>query len=470
MRAVIPVSLREYLGARMRPLVVLLVLLVAISAPLADYILTLQTLRVEAAATAHEVAAVIDREVQERPVLWRYDSLKLLSHVRTSAMRSHIAHIEVLDRDGARIDLGGERFDAAARRRLLWESAPLVINGETVGHVWVAARTDSAGVHALYLLIPFGLLGICLGALVYWLPLRAMADAERRIGGLITRLREREEQLAGFNQTLEQQVAARSTELRAAYDELQKKEIRLREVSSRAIELQEAERRVIARELHDSAGQAITAIRINLQLIAQGVFDMERAREVGEKTLAITDQTLEEIRRAVVMLGPAILDDFGLEVAVQRYCADFEDRSAGISVSCDIDLPDGVLSPALESALYRLVQESLTNIARHAEASEVALGLYHEQLGDEERVVLEVEDDGRGFDAELARREVKRRAPGQGGRGLAGMRERVELLSGTLEIDTAPGEGTRLRASLPCPPRPHDAAEPAERERAAVIQ
>ena len=88
------VGLRGYLAARMRPLIVLLVALVSVAAPFADYLLTLRALRIEAAATAHEVAVVIDREVQERPVLWRYGSLKLLSHVRTYAMRSSIAHIE----------------------------------------------------------------------------------------------------------------------------------------------------------------------------------------------------------------------------------------------------------------------------------------------------------------------------------------------------------------------------------------
>ncbi|MCA9718919.1 MAG: sensor histidine kinase [Myxococcales bacterium] len=449
MRAVIPVSLRDYLGARMRPLVVLLLALVAISAPLADYVLTLRVLRQSAAATANEVATVIDREVQERPVLWRYDSLKLLTHVRTFAMRSDIARIEVLDRDGARIDLGGER-PGDDMGRLLWESAPLVINGETVGHVWVAARASRAAADALFLLIPFGLLGVCLAGLIYWLPLRAMDVAERRIGGLITRLREREDELARFNQTLEQQVAARSQELRAAYDELQEKEIRLREVSSRAIALQEAERRGIARELHDSAGQAITAIRINLQLIAQGVGDMDWVRSLGEKTLTLTDQTLEEIRRAVVTLGPAILDDFGLEVAVRRYCADFEDRTPETVVRCEIELPASGLSPALESACYRLVQEALTNIARHAEAHEVCVSLRVTGDGEARALVLEIEDDGCGFDAEAARRDARRRPPGQGGRGLAGMRERVELLGGALELETAPGDGTRLRATLPC--------------------
>jgi signal transduction histidine kinase len=445
------ISLRAYLAARMKPLVALLIVLVAISAPLADYVLTLRALRLEAAEAAHEVVAVIDSEVQERPVLWRYGSLKLLSHVRTSAMRSNIARIEILDLEGARVELGSGQALGHPRARgwLLWESAPLLINGETVGHVWVAARSLPAAKDALFLLLPFSLLALGLAALVYWLPLRAVEHAERRIGELFTRLRDSRRALADFNQTLEQQVAARSVELRAAYEDVRRSEVHLREVSSRAIALQEAERRVIARELHDSAGQAITAIRINVQMIAQGIGDRAWAAALGEKTLALTDETLEEIRRAVVMLGPAILDDFGLAVAVRRYCDDFEERS-GVEVTCEVELPEDALSPALESTCYRIVQEALTNVARHAAAVEVSVRLRVLGAGDDAgaRVELEIEDDGQGFEPRPLQ-EVPMRPPGQGGRGLVGIRERVELLGGTLTIDASSGQGTRISAVFP---------------------
>ena len=118
---------------------------------------------------------------------------------------------------------------------------------------------------------------------------------------------------------------------------------------------------------------------------------MDWVRSLGEKTLTLTDQTLEEIRRAVVTLGPAILDDFGLEVAVRRYCADFEDRTPETVVRCEIELPASGLSPALESACYRLVQEALTNIARHAEAHEVCVSLRVTGDGEARALVLEIE-------------------------------------------------------------------------------
>ena len=443
--------LRRYLAARMLPLAVLLAVLVSLSAPLAYFALTVRTLRTSARATAAQVASAIGREIQERPVLWRYDSIKLLAHIRAYTEEPSIARVEVVDRSGVRVPLGDEPIGARATgRALLWESAPIEINEQVVGHVWTGAVLDDARAGALLLLIPFAALGVGLAALIYFIPGRAMARAERRI-------EHSRDQLARFNQTLEQQVVLRSSELRAAYAQLQAKEERLRELSSRALLLQEAERRVIARELHDSAGQALTAIRINLQIIAQlaeaGSAKAEAVARLASRTLTIADATLEEIRRAVIMLGPAILDDVGLVAAIQRLCDDFGERSeanapaggpgsaGGLDIECELDdMPAAGLSPALESACYRVIQEALTNVARHAQATQVRVRLVLEPRN----IHLEVRDNGRGFDPAAGRV-----AGAPGGRGLVGMRERVELLGGTIHVDTRPGAGTQVIVDLP---------------------
>ncbi len=444
------VSLRRYLGARMLPLVVLLAVLVSLSAPLAYFALTTGTLRTRARATAVQVAAAVSREIQERPVLWRYDALKLLAHIRAYTEEPSIARIEVADRSGVRVPLDDAPIgEPTPGESLLWESAPIEINEQVVGHAWAGAELGQARAGALLLLIPFAALGLGLAALIHFIPGRAMARAERRIAAS-------QAALARFNQTLEQQVAERSSQLTDAYALLQAKEVRLRELSSRAVLLQEAERRVIARELHDSAGQALTAIRINLQIIAQlseaGARDMsaetglspKAADKVGRlagRTLTIADATLEEIRRAVSLLGPAILDDVGLVAAIQRLCDDFGERS-DLRIECELDEPpDAGLSPALESVCYRVTQEALTNVARHAQASRVDVRL---ALGPD-KIRLEVRDNGRGFDPAAAPRP-----PGApGGRGLVGMRERVELLGGTIRMTTAPGAGTSVVVELP---------------------
>ena len=336
-------------------------------------------------------------------------------------------------------------------RPCFWESAPIEINEQLVGHVYAGAVLADARAGALLLLVPFAALGLGLAALVYFIPGRAMARAERRIDALITRLEHSQASLARFNVTLEQQVAARSSELEAAYVQLQAKEEHLRDLSSRAVLLQEAERRVIARELHDSAGQALTAIRINLQIIAQlaeagpdprtassAATRAEKVARLAARTLTIADATLEEIRRAVSMLGPAILDDVGLVAAIQRLCDDFGER-AELRIDCELDdPPEAGLSPAIESVCYRVAQEALTNVARHAEATRV-----HVRLTVGPQISLEIRDNGRGFTPGAAPR------PTIGGRGLVGMRERVELLGGTIRIETSPGDGTCVTVDLP---------------------
>lgn len=430
------VPLRGYLSARMLPLTLLLLVLVSVSAPLAYFSLAARGLRAQAQATAVQVADAVVREVQERPVLWRYDAGQLLTHLRAYAENASAARIEVVDRTGVRIPLGDAPIvgTGAGDGPLLWASAPLLLNEEIVGRAYVAVGLGEARAAALLLLLPFGLLGVGLAGLLYFLPVRAIARAERHIA-------QGQAALAEFTQTLEQQVAERSSQLRDAYEQLRLKEQRLRELSTNAVLLQEAERRVIARELHDSAGQALTAIRINLQLIAhlasaESGPDGKVARLAG-KTLTLADATLEEIRRAVSMLGPAILDDVGLVPAIERLCDDFGEPDS-VTITSDLDVPDEGLSPALESVCYRVAQEALTNVARHARASEVHVRLQVEPA----RIVLEVRDNGRGF-------VPGERGESSGGRGLVGMRERVELLGGALRIDSAPGVGTTVRVELP---------------------
>ena len=426
------IALRRYLDARMLPLAVLLAVLVSLSAPLAYFTLTAGVLRTRAAATAAQIAAAIGREVQARPVLWRYDDGNLLAQLHANTEQPGIARIEVVDRTGVRVPL--DPRPPGPDTDLLWESAPIAINEQVVGHVWAGARVADARAGALLLLLPFAVLGVGLAALVFFIPGRAISRAERRIDALIARIEASQAALAEFNRTLEQQVAERSSELRA-------KEQHLRELSSRAVLLQEAERRVIARELHDSAGQALTATRINLQIIAQLAEAGGQSRVAGlaARTLTIADATLEEIRRAVSMLGPAILDDVGLVAAIQRLCDDFGER-ADLRIDADLaELPQRGLTAAIESTCYRVAQEALTNVARHANATNVRVTL----AVDDATVRLEVADNGRGFDPR------PRTGDSPGGRGLVGMRERVELLGGTLHIANNPGGGTAVTVVLP---------------------
>ena len=273
-------QLRGYLGTRLGPLALLLVAVVAISAPVAFYVLGVRTARVQARATAEQLAAVVRHEAEQRPLLWKYDSPKMLAHLETyDHPQEHIEHIAVVDAQGQSIDRSGELdLGALTERPVAWESAPVLINNDQVATVWVAASTADVQGGALRMLAVFGLIGAALAGLMYWLPLRAMGRLEHEIEALLDQLRESRTALGALAEGLEQQVEARSSDLSRALAELKDKEQNLRELSTRAVSMQEAERRAIARELHDSAGQSLTAIRIHLQLM-EGLASQARASE-----------------------------------------------------------------------------------------------------------------------------------------------------------------------------------------------
>ncbi|AEY93793.1 two-component system sensor kinase [Streptomyces hygroscopicus subsp. jinggangensis 5008] len=202
--------------------------------------------------------------------------------------------------------------------------------------------------------------------------------------------------------------------------------------SARALLAQEAERRRIAQELHDEVGQSMTAILLGLKRAADEA--PAALREELHEAQEITRESLDEVRRLVRRLRPGVLDDLGLVSALTSLTEDFATHT-GLRVSrrFDADLP--ALSPETELVLYRVAQESLTNVARHADAQRVTVALRHA----DDSVVLTVTDDGSGI-----------KAPREGA-GIRGMRERALLIGGSLEITPAAGTGTRvqLTASVP---------------------
>ena len=433
--------LREYLDARLRPLALLIGVAVASTAPFAYYVLGVGALRVQASAAAGQVADTIRTDAEQRPVLWKYDSLKLLDHLRNYELQQSVARVEVVDARGEPIDPQARK--AALERGdepLVWVRQPVIVNMETVAEAWVAISLRELRRDTVSLLVLFGLLGAVLAGLAWRLPLRSISQAELEIGALLERVEASQAELATLAGNLERQVEERSSQLTQAYHELRHKEQNLRELSTRAVEMQEAERRVIARELHDAAGQTLTAIRINLELLAQTLVRQRTAdaESLVRRTATLVDETVEEIRRAVGSLGPAVIEDVGVVEAVERLCEDVGEHTGGV-IERSFALGDLTLPPALETTSYRVVQEALTNVTRHARASriEVRLACLDDTLE------ITVTDDGVGFDVGGAAAQERDR------HGLVGMRERVELIGGRLEIDSRVGGGTRIRASVP---------------------
>lgn len=218
----------------------------------------------------------------------------------------------------------------------------------------------------------------------------------------------------------------------------------LRRLTGRLMELQDQERRRIARELHDSIGQCLTAIKINLDLLDLDLTDSElspRSSKALAEALKLSEQCSADTRTISYLLHPPLLDERGLASAIRWYAEGFAQRS-GIRLSMDLPTEDVRLPQALETTLFRIVQESLTNIHRHAgtETAEIRL------LPDAENVVLEVRDEGHGMPAASLQR--CNGTAHQLGVGITGMRERVRQFGGTLEIQSA-SRGTTVRATLP---------------------
>ena len=208
----------------------------------------------------------------------------------------------------------------------------------------------------------------------------------------------------------------------------------------RVMSAQEEERRRIARELHDETGQSLTSLLVGLRLIGD-TRTLKKAKGQVNRLRHITVQVLDNLRRLARGLHPSILDDLGLVVALTRYATDYAE-SHGIAVNVRTEgLDSGRLPSSVETALYRIMQEALTNIARHAAAKTVRIALTRQAL----RVYLIVKDDGCGFDVAT----TFRTSATSGHLGLYGMRERAMLLGGSVTVESKRGKGTTVSVQIP---------------------
>ena len=226
--------------------------------------------------------------------------------------------------------------------------------------------------------------------------------------------------------------ALRSDYLRLL-ERLEANEREFRRLGRAVWQVQEDERRRLARELHDGIGQNLTALKHHLAQLEGELPAGQRGRM--QAAIALCHETLEDTREMSRLLRPPILDDLGLEPAL-RWLVRSVAEAAGVAIELEVEhLP--VLEGDLQTLLFRVAQEALNNITKHAHARNVLVRL----VGRGPQLLLDVADDGRGCAPE--------RAVGSGGSGLGGMRERLRLYGGRLELHGAPGEGTRLRVVVP---------------------
>jgi PAS domain S-box-containing protein len=246
---------------------------------------------------------------------------------------------------------------------------------------------------------------------------------------VITALRDQTGTLRGFAKvTRDVTERKRAEELRAR-------------LTRQLLVAQDAERRRIARELHDETGQALTGLLVGLRTIERSQ-SIAEAVELAQQLRGVVAQSLVDVSRLARGLHPSILDDVGLSAAVTRYVEEFA-QLHGIAVDLQIGLDSDRLPLLVQTTVYRVLQEALTNVAKHAGGRHASVRLAREKA----TIELKVQDDGPGI--------KRRRAPGRaarshrGGLGLEGMRERVALLGGSVRIESEPGAGTTVTARIP---------------------
>lgn len=257
-------------------------------------------------------------------------------------------------------------------------------------------------------------------------PIAVTGDVEvemlgRTLDNARTRLAETLGALQAFNEQLEAQVVARTKVIEGQHEERKL-------LVQRMLHATEDERRRLARELHDEIAQLLTVVQMSLHRITPETPDLQQAA-------ALLQQTQIEIHRLIHDLRPSLLDDLGLAAAMRSYADDHLSQH-GVHVSLEIE--DGLPSlPEIETVVFRIYQELLTNILRHADADHVSVELYRRDT----TLVLAVEDDGCGFDPTMK----------SGRAGITGMRERAALVNGTVTFDSEAGQGTHVLVEIPLP-------------------
>jgi signal transduction histidine kinase len=266
----------------------------------------------------------------------------------------------------------------------------------------------------------------------------ALGETNRRS---LLRSRSAEQRLQKAHDELEQTVKDRTTDLTTANESLKTATENYRELSVQVLRLQDEERRQIARELHDSVGQILAALGMNIAKVQHesDKLSNEAARAVSENA-SMVDELSREIRTMSHLLHPPMLDEIGLSSALRWYVDGFSERS---EIKVNLDFPEGLgrLSSEMELTIFRMIQECLTNVHRHSGSTSAAIRVWER----DHRVRIEVQDHGKGIPPE---KQADLNSSGRAGVGFRGMRERLRKLDGTLEI-RSDAMGTTVIASLP---------------------
>jgi signal transduction histidine kinase len=398
-------------GRRMAPLALAAGIVVALLPPTLFYAQGRQRLLLESDLVANEVATRLSELAVRQPGLWRYNSRKIVDIADTTDRRGLPVAIDVTDCSGTPIYTAAQRGDA----RSVSSTATIVALGHGVGLVRAHVQGGDLASTTVGIGVVSGVIGLLLAVLLHVVPTRVVRRQARQIHDVTEGLREAREDLHAANRDLQSRVDSAVTQVR--------------HLSRRVLDIQERERGRIARDVHDGVGQWLTALRIDIaNARTAGSIPESTAAELSHEV----EQAAQELRHVIQDLRPVDLND-GLAAALEALLERFE-RRTGILVSASIDRK--VTPPEdVSAAMLRVAQEALTNVQRHAQATEVSVQL-RERDGS---WCLRIADDGIGFD----------NSSRYAGAGLGNMHDRMRLFGGDTSVVSGPEDGTTVEASLP---------------------
>ena len=310
-----------------------------------------------------------------------------------------------------------------------------------IGGTYIVRRLDDQAAD-WWLILLFLVIGTTLSVLInFWIIKNALRPL-RELSSFVDQVQAGKSQIdPHYLEPTDPDISQLAATLDSLVRELNERNLELHALSEQAINALEEERKQIALTLHDDTGQSLSMVIINLERLENQIPAVEA--EMHEKlaeTRHLAQEALANLRKIVYGLRPTILDDLGLLPAIRWYArANLEDAGIMVQVSGDSEFDS--LSPQINSTLFRIAQEAINNIVKHSAATSAEISLINQ--GD--NVVLEVKDDGRGFDPS----SVKEQALQLQHLGILGMQERAQLVGGTIEFASMPGTGTRILISVP---------------------
>lgn len=314
-------------------------------------------------------------------------------------------------------------------------------------------------------LMQMALIGICLALFLFVglvfhrfnkqlaMDLTDLREMRKSLEREVAERKKAEESLRNSHDMLEQKVKERTFKLNEANEKLtreiqerEKYEEQLREsrkqlkdLSSRLMESGEGLRKEIAKNLHDSLGQMLSAVKYSVEnALSQNSGNRETDEQSLAKIVPMIQTAIEEVRRISMELRPSILDDLGILATIGWFCREFESVYSTIAVEKNIDVEEDDLPENMKIVIYRILQEAMNNVAKHSKAESVTIGLKHMDGS----IVLSIADDGQGFDPRI----MQPKSVSIKGLGLASMRERAEFSGGVFSVQSAPGQGTTVEA------------------------